>query len=455
MYAYCMLEGRPVWLYSRLQGWYCSTKKRHDMRSAKGSGHLFKRGDYFYLQIRSNGRQKSIALHKTEESEARIEANKYRALTSSQTIDEVALHVAQAKKLLTTSDLPLNEVWKAYEISSGRPDSGKGTLKNYKRMWKDFKDWANRERPSIHSLSRITTEAAKTYASGLWKKEISAGTYNQYVKALRLICRVLGPDAGLSKNPFAGIVLKTETKQSRKDFSPEQVQAILAAFDNPELKLFHHESTRVLFFLGAYTGLRLETAALLTWDNVDFKRGVIKAIPKKTIRLQREVIIPLHSELKKLMLELHEKHPPKDEGHAPSYVMPDLAIRYLRRPAGIKGDILKVLEFCKLTQTNQGEIRGIVRKLYGFHSFRHYFASNCANAGVPITTLAEILGDNISTLQRYYLHAADEGRQKALAALPGAKASTRDKLLAEVHELAKIASSKKLKAALKALKQGC
>jgi hypothetical protein len=100
-----------------------------------------------------------------------------------------------------------------------------------------------------------------------------------------------------------------------------------------------------------------------------------------------------------------------------------MAERYKTNKSGVKRDIQHIIEAAGFTGKNEGVKRGIVRSLYGFHSFRHAFASICASSGVPITTLSEILGDNIATLQRYYMHAQTEGRQKVIEALPSAEAS--------------------------------
>ena len=126
-------------------------------------------------------------------------------------------------------------------------------------------------------------------------------------------------------------------------------------------------------------------------------------------------------------------------------MMPAIVYRHQHQSSQLKRSIMSVLRFCKLDQRNEQRERGITRRLYGFHSFRHYYASTCANAGVPITTLAQILGDNISTLQRYYLHASDANRDKALAALPNAQSGEREILIAKIRERLETASLADLK----------
>lgn len=132
-------------------------------------------------------------------------------------------------------------------------------------------------------------------------------------------------------------------------------------------------------------------------------------IPQKTIKTQRHVNIPIHPKLKDKLLIAYEW---KDDTNK---VLPKIAARYAMNASGVKKDCIKILEFCGFKDRSEG--RGLDRRLYGFHSFRHFFASTCADAGVPVATLAEILGDNISTLNKYYIHAQEGSRKKMISAL--------------------------------------
>lgn len=90
-----------------------------------------------------------------------------------------------------------------------------------------------------------------------------------------------------------------------------------------------------------------------------------------------------------------------------------MAERYQRNPDGIINDFLAVLDKAELKDAIETK-RGRDRRLYGFHSFRHGFASMAASAGVPIATLGAILGDNVRTLERYYVKIADSSKKQAV-----------------------------------------
>ncbi len=198
------------------------------------------------------------------------------------------------------------------------------------------------------------------------------------------------------------------------------------------------EEMEVLFYIGALTGLRLADCCLLKWETVYLNEDLIKCIPRKTKRIKRQAIIPLTSKLKeKLSNALNWKT-------EDNYVLPKIAERYLRNPDGIRKDCIKVFKFSGLdTSEEKGKLQrqyNICR--YGFHSFRHSFASIMASNGYNITMLAQILADDTKTLEKYYIDIDDKVIKKTFndIFLVGKKTklisenSERDKLISEIND---------------------
>jgi len=434
-----MLEFHSFWCYT--------TRHKHKERlkmaksnRKKGSGSLLKVGKYYHLQYMINGAVKRISLRCSSEREAKKKAVELLPALEAKTKEQIALHVAEARNLSKRNKLKLENVWDIYLKSPARPDSSEGTLGNYERNWDLFVSWLTAIKPNINLLSDIRSEIAQDYADFLWtgrKKKISAATFNYHMQSLSLITKILKDKAGIDANPWDTITRKTEMKQKRKEFTYSQTTTIFEAFDDDNLKLMNKQEMKVLFHIGAFTGLRLTDAVNLKWKTINFTRNIISLTPVKTRRIQREVNIPIHPNLKNIFDEAKNW---KDESN---YVLPNIAARYASNSDGVKKDCIKIIEFCGLK--DRGEGRGLNRRLYGFHSFRHFFASTCADAGVPVATLAEILGDNISTLNKYYIHAQKESREKMISALDNKTGSrifpnelsqtTAEKKLSEIQEI--------------------
>ena len=384
-----------------------------------GLGSLVQRDGVYYLRYQVNGKRKAVSLHcKTlAEAEAAADAIYSKSLQAADSKEQIAVHIGEAKKLIkaVTHKVKLSDVWTIYKASPSRPQSSDGTLGNYERCWTWFADWLKPLK--VEWLSEVTAEMANDYAKHLGAKNTSASTYNYHIGALRLICRVLGDAAALEVNPFAIIQRKTGVKQTRKEFSVDEVQAILAGFDHltdhPDRKPLHllnADEMRVLFHLLAFSGLRLADAGQLKWSSI--AKGLITCSPVKTrhVASSRKVHIPICPELAESLKDAKEWQAEQE------YVLPKIAERYKRNIDGVAGDCIRVLEWNGFTERN-GAKQGKDRRMYGVHSFRHFFASHCAMNNIPIALLADILGDNISTLQRYYIHAGDAGRKQVTAAM--------------------------------------
>jgi len=398
-----------------------------------GSGSIYKRGKIYYLFTRVNGKAKMTSLKTAnrEEAEKKAEEILPGALLTAESRQQVVVHIGEAKGLIKKAvcKLKLDDTWKTYKSNPTRPQSSSGTLANYERCWKFFRKWIKAHYPKVEWLSEITPDIAQDYIQTLGGKSISANTFNYHLGALKLICRVLAEKAGLEANPFAAIERHTGIKQQRKEFTLSEVQSMLAAFDHladypnrKPLRLLNPDEMRALFYLLAYSGLRLADACLLKWKSV--AKGMITVTPQKTrhVASTRLVHIPICAELARQLKVAREWQGDSE------YVLPKVAERYRHNLDGVAGDCIRIIEWNEFKERNRKEkvnnkateekSGGRNRRFYGVHSFRHFFASHCAMAGVPVAALADILGDNISTLQRYYIHAGDAARKQVLAALP-------------------------------------
>lgn len=375
-------------------------------RQSNGSGHLHRRGKIYYYRYMINGKLKDISLKVTTELEAKqIVKKEYLPLLQAKSKEQIAVHVAESRKLVRkVNSVKIEDAWNYYLKSPSRPDSAKGTLKGYKCAYNVFLKWVETAFPSVENFTEINEEVAHGYAQYLWnERKVSERTYNAYIKALHLIYRVLIPK---EVNPFGkeNIARKNENQQGHKKFSEEEILKILNNFNSPDLFLMNKDEMKVLFYLGALTGLRLADCCLLKWENISFHDDMIHCIPQETRRIKRKAIVPIISKLKEQLFIAQDW---KNENN---YVLPNIAERYLRNPDGIRKDCIKVFKYSGLnTSEHKGKLQrqyNICR--YGFHSFRHSFTSIMASNGYNITMLAQILADDTKTLGKYYIDIDDK-----------------------------------------------
>jgi integrase len=386
----------------------------------KGTGSIFKRGKTFYLQYMLNGKLKKISLQCTSKKAAEKKVKEILVpLQTADTKEKIAVHIAEARNIVKRGKAPLKKVWELYLSNPSRPDSGSGTLKNYEGQWKRFKKWLLNEYPNITTLNGVSDDIASEYADYLWGSGLSAKTYNNHIKALMLIFRILSSVAGLNQNPWHCISRKVETKQSKKEFTEEDVLRILDSLNNPKLHLKNREEMTVLFHLGAWTGLRFIDCVMMKWGNIDFDRNlIVDCKPQKTARkTNKTVTIPMHPLLRQFIEKAH-KWKEND------YVLPKVAKRYDENSSYVSNIAISIFKFngFKTSKKIKGVQRKIKANVYGFHSFRHSFVSFCAKAGVPLPVVQSIVGHGNPAITRHYIHIGEDSVKQAINALPQGKA---------------------------------
>ena len=427
-------------------------------RRSRGMGGIILRGEKFYYRYNVGGKVKQVSLHTSNLAEAeKIVAEEYEPMVRLRSKEEMAVHIAVSRKYVKPREkTTLDQAWKKYFAATNRPDSSLSTLKGYERILKIFVEWLKKDFPSVTHVQQIDDDVARAYAGHIWESEVSERTYNAYIKAMHLLFRVLMPG---EKNPFSRDVIsrKNENQQGHWKLTEKQIITVLNSFDQAELTLMYKEEMKILFYIGALTGLRLADCCLLKWQNVYLDDGLIRCIPTKTKRIGRQAIIPIADELRKQLLVA-------DEWRDGDYILPKIADRYIRNPYGIRKDVLKVLEFADLKTTEKipegmHRTKNICR--YGFHSFRHSFASIMASRGYSINMLAQILADDTRTLDKYYIDIDDHVIRDAFSKifLPAAQDKQdvqvdeeKQHLLIQINQQLPELSSKQLKSIITKIK---
>lgn len=431
-------------------------------KRAYGAGSVFLRGNYYYLQTCVNGKTKWTSLKTSVKTEAESKAAKLRPVMDADTKEKVAVFVAEARKLRKVGSIAIADAFKCFQKSHDRPDSGQRQLNDYRSRWDRFCSFLKTKHPEIAHLGEIDKSTAQDYAAHLeilsrkdGKGKLSAKTFNDNIAMVSLIVRSLAQEAGLENNPFDSIRKKKTEIVHKKELTEAEAIHLLAVFDDASFCMPHKEEMRLCFHVGMFSGLRFADAVNLRFDQLTLDAGLIKLKPSKTKRTSGiEITVPLHPLLKAMLETAAAKRLPKQE-----YIMPHLVERFQSSKGALNRDAVRIFEAAGFTARIEEKSKDRLRaaNVYGFHSFRSTFCSFAARKGVPLSVLAQITGDNIQTLQKYYIRIDDKTAAQTVAALPmlpQVPASSLDSLKSlriEAHKLIDEANIQSLTAAILAL----
>lgn len=218
-------------------------------------------------------------------------------------------------------------------------------------------------------------------------------------------------------NPMTAVIMP-----SIKDFSVKEIKNMAA----DEVKLFAEEASRhfktgkpvyrygAVFLFMLNTGLREGEFCALRQEDIDFEQRVIKI----TRSVYMEVIKD-DKGVNRYQLKVGE---PKTRNSIRYVPMSDEAIKYAKQ---------LLLEFnheyLLISNSNGGMVRpDTLSKQFnrilenanlpkrGIHTLRHTFVSVLFESGVDTHTIAEIIGDNESTVKKTYLHLYKSRKAKAV-----------------------------------------
>ena len=289
-------------------------------------------------------------------------------------------------------------------------------------------------------LDGVTPAAASEYMHEIGER-VSNRTFNGYAMTLRLIYKVVHKQLGMSGNPFEDIRHRPLETVSRKEFTVEQVQRIFDGFRSGffyeaeteglgpgrkrvretkrlEYHPLYQDEMEVLLKLCCFTGCDGQSGCLMKWENVDFEAGQIRYVRHKTRKKTNGLVItlPMHPMLREALLTARTWR--QDDS---PYVLPNVAKRYQRNRNGVQKDVMKIIRCALGVETTTRDTdakRALAANVYSLHSFRHTFVSFCANAGVPLAIVAEIVGHGNPAMTRHYAHVNDTAKQDAISALP-------------------------------------
>lgn len=261
----------------------------------------------------------------------------------------------------------------------------------YQEFLRDIEHLRSKTRISYECVTRKFVEfVGKKLISSITRNDIvcfldlysrhAPKTYNNVLITLKRFFRCALERGYLSHNPTDGIHPKKVPGTLPKFFTDEEYLRIEKTAVNTPIY--------PMIVTARYTGLRLGELLALEWQDFDWTRKLVRVInkPGHTIKNYQNRVVPISGELETKLKPYIESegvcfltHHGKRRGERYSSDGPKRQLRKIFKQAGITRD-----------------------RRFGWHDFRHTFASRLVQEGVSIYKVCKWLGHaNVSTTQIY------------------------------------------------------
>jgi integrase len=231
----------------------------------------------------------------------------------------------------------------------------------------------------VYMVDEITAELCRQYVG--WRREqkptLSDATLRDELRALRTALIRAERDGIIHKAPWIEAPAKAEPRSRVLD-EDEIGRLMLACLKTKHLWNF--------VVLALHTGARTKAILELTWDRVDFERGIIDyRVPGRAKTKKGRAIVPMNG-----IVRLALGSVPEDERTG-------TVIKYGARP-------ISAVRHAFARACERAGIKGVTP-----HTLRHTFATLAIEAGVPVERVGKAMGHlDPRTTDRVYGHLSPE-----------------------------------------------
>jgi len=294
--------------------------------------------------------------------------------------------IAQIKKAPRPIDKALKNITLAEfceEYLANRNSLSYGTKAIYNHAVKSLQSLANKP---MRLISFMDLQKA------IREWNMASTTQKEYRIKLRVLFRAaIKPYGIISDNPMTDIEIKRTRKEKKNKAIPEDtMQAIL---NTVNLRI-----TYIALRIAQLTGVRRGELLALTWNDFDFANLTVTVNKQITITNQRQHDVVYYTKSANGFREIP----------IPAVLAKELKQYRLTSPLSITGEL-----FPKPLAVYYNMCYALNKYHYSPHSLRHTYASKLLAEGVDIQTIAALLGDNVETVTRTYVHYTDEMRKSA------------------------------------------
>ena len=275
--------------------------------------------------------------------------------------------------LLTMSEAELQSV----KACVGRSRS-EGTYRNHTYSDKMLREWIENKGRKDILIDAVTDGMFEDFRFYLKKKRFAAKTVNRHLCWLsRLMYRAVSKRV-IRYNPFEDATYEKEERQIRF-LQKSDIAKLMALKVNDK----EAEQARQIFLFSCFTGLAIADMERLKFSHIQTSADGRRYIRKERQKTKVESVVPLHPIAEEILNRCRENQAVKEEGDA------------LVFPRGCSRSVMNN----KLSTV--GKACG-VRQRISFHMARHTFGTLSLSAGIPIESIAKMMGHaSISSTQIY------------------------------------------------------
>lgn len=290
------------------------------------------------------------------------------------------------------------EEWVKHWLEGKKQSKSPRTADRYEQICDEFlESLGGRAKLNI---AAITSKDILTFRKARMAKGLTPSTTNLDVKIISGVFNSATRQGYIPMNPCAAVESLPSERIEKGVFTREHIKALMKA-------AMKQEHGRPVFEAGAdwrgaillsyYTGARLQDVANIQWDSIDLPNKLITYTARKT---KERVLVPIHPDLEAYLLSLDAP----DSGKA--FVFPKLARRDTAGRSGLSRTFARIMARAKIA----GELvrdrnkQGRTIRSLTFHSLRHSFNSEMANAGVGEELRMKLTGHATREEHKKYTH---------------------------------------------------
>jgi len=275
--------------------------------------------------------------------------------------------------LLAMSEAELQSV----KACVGRSRS-EGTYRNHTYSDKMLREWIESKGQKEMPIDAVTEGMFEEFRFYLKKKRFTAKTVNRHFCWLcRLMYRAVSKRI-IRYNPFEDATYEKEERKIRF-LQKSDVAKLMALKVNDK----EADQARQMFLFSCFTGLAIADMERLKFSHIQTSADGRRYICKERQKTKVESVVPLHPIAEEILSRCREEQTVKEKGD----------------------DLVFPCDCSRSAMNNKLSTVGLacgIRQRLSFHMARHTFGTLSLSAGIPIESIAKMMGHaSISSTQIY------------------------------------------------------